>query len=148
MRDSQRQRVYEAEYRLRDLYDTTEKIGNPVIELDGITLTLPPEAKFGCIESLQRYVDRVMPGVTVRARKGESHAHAEVATRTIAIPDYTNRWAMRETVILHELAHLSSSTGAAHGPEFVKAYTELLGRVMGPETALTYRILCHHHGVK
>ena len=147
MRDFQRSKVYAAEFRLRDLYDIATRNDNPVVELDGITLTLPPEAKFGSIESLQRYVDRVLPNVTVRAYRGESHAIAYSLRREIAIPDYTNRWAMREIVVLHELAHIETDV-SGHGPEFVTTFTDLLGRVMGPEAALAYRILCDHAGVK
>ena len=153
MRDSQRQRVYEAEFRLRDLYDTAEQIGNREVELDGIRLTLPPEAKFGCIESMQRYVDRVMPGVHVRARRGDTVAHAEPWHNVIAIPADRNRWACREIVVLHELAHIQQRSDhahgtAAHGPEFVSTFTDLLSTTMGPEVGLAYRVLCSHAGAK
>lgn len=155
MRDSQRERVYQAEFRLRGLYDTAELIGSRVVELDGVTLTLPPEAKFASIDSLQRYVDAVtgMVGeVRVRDRRTAHHAHYEAHSRTIAIPDRRVGWAMREIVVLHELAHHYTRTEhegvAAHGPEFVNTFADLLGRVMGPETALAYRLLCSHSGAK
>lgn len=155
MRDSQRQRVYDAEFRLRGLYDTADVIGSRVVELDGVTLTLPPEAKFGCLDSLQRYVDAVTGAVgevRVRDRRTAHHAHYEAAGRTIAIPDRRVGWAMRELVVLHELAHHYTRTEhsgvAAHGPEFVNTFADLLARTMGPEVGLAYRILCAHAGVK
>jgi putative metallohydrolase (TIGR04338 family) len=152
VRDSQREKVYQAEYRLRDLFDTAVKIGNPEVELDGIRLTLPPEAKFADMASIQAYVDRVIGTgvVTVRERRSAQFAHYEPHNQVIAVPDA--RWAMREIVLLHELAHHVTHTEhmgmASHGPEFVYQFAELLGRVMGAEVGLAYRILCGHSGVK
>lgn len=157
-RDFQRQRVYDAEHLLAHLYDTAVEIGNPVITVGGVTLTLPPEAKFGSVESVQSYVDRVraLPSlahhpraaipVTVRARSGDRKAHYENARAVIAVPDGRNRWAMRELVILHELAH-HLAWGDHHGPRFVVAYLDLLGAVLGPETELAQRILFDDHEV-
>ena len=153
-RDSQRERVYQSEFRLRSLYDNAVALGNPVVELDGISLTLPPEGKFGCVESVQRYVDRVVGAgvVGVRARRSTRQAHYEPFTRTIAVPDGRDRWAMREIVVLHELAHhltRSEHCGvAAHGPQFVSVFGDLMGRVMGAEVQLAYRLLCSHEGAK
>ena len=153
MRDSQREKVYQAEFRLRELYDNAEQIGHRMVELDGIPLTLPPEGKFGCVESMQRYVDRVMPGVCVRARRGDRFAHAEPWARVIAIPADRDRWACREIVVLHELAHIATRSDhahgtAAHGPEFVSTFTDLLSTIMGPEVGLAYRLLCNHSGAR
>lgn len=155
MRDSQREKVYQAENRLCGIYDNAEQIGHRMVTLDGCDLTLPPEAKFGCIESIQRYVDTVVGRgqVTVRERRGASVAHYEPWSHTIAIPNGRDRWACREIVVLHELAHhrtRSDHSGgvAAHGPEFVAALTQLLTDTMGPEVGLAYRVLCAHSGAK
>lgn len=157
-RDSQRQRVYDAEHLLAHFYTTAVEIDNPVITVGGVTLTLPPEAKFGSVESVQSYVDRVraLPSlahyprasisVFVRARNGDRKAHYENARATIAVPDGRNRWAMRELVVLHELAH-HLAWGDAHGPRFAAAYLDLLGAVLGPETELAQRILFDQHQV-
>jgi putative metallohydrolase (TIGR04338 family) len=157
-RDSQRQRLYDAEHLLAHLYTTAVQIGNPVISVAGVTLTLPPEAKFGSVESVQSYVDRVraLPSlahhpragipVTVRARNGDRKAHYENARATIAVPDGRNRWAMRELVVLHELAH-HLAWGDGHGSRFAAAYLDLLGAVLGPETELAQRILFDQHNV-
>lgn len=147
MRDSQREKVYQAEYRLRDLFETAEAIGNPQVELDGIRLVLPPEARFASVDSVQHYVDRVIgtPGkVRVRERRGQAKAHYQYGE--IAIP-VLDRWALREVVVLHEVAH-HLSLGHGHDGVFVATLTDLLGRVMGPEVALAYRILCAHEGAE
>lgn len=154
MRDSQKQRVYEAEYRLRELYDTAEQISNREVTLDGIRLTLPPEAKFASIASMQTYVNRVVgkDAVCVRERRGDSLAHYEPWSKTIAVNTEGRRWACREIVVLHELAHhltRSEHSGCAgHGPEFVATFTQLLADTMGPEVGLAYRVLCSHSGAK
>lgn len=154
-RDTGRERVYQAEFRLRRMYDVIAETGNPVVELDGIHLTMPPEARFGSVDSVQLYCDRVMDlighdqPVRVRERQGTAKAHYEWNWNhggTIAVPVVGSRWAMREVVVLHELSH-HLSPGAKHGPGFVTVMKDLLGRVMGPEVALAYTILCTHEEV-
>lgn len=158
-RDSQRQRVYDAENGLRRMYNAAVEIGNPVVTVGGITLTLPPEARFASIESIQSYVDRVraLPSiaanhpragipVTVRARQGDSRAHYENARAVIAIPDNLGSWAMRELIVLHELAH-HLAWGDQHGSRFAAAFLDLLGAVLGPEVELALRVLFDQHQV-
>lgn len=150
MRDNGRQKVYEAEFRLRHIYDTIAETGNPEVELDGIRLTMPPEAKFASVESIQDYRDKVIGmvhqvrPVRVRQRRGNRSAHYSAGV--IAIPDDRCGWALREIVVLHELSH-HIAYGAGHGPEFIYTFTDLLSRVMGAETGLAYQILCRHEGV-
>lgn len=155
-RDAQRERVYQAEFRLRSMYDNIGVTGNPVIELDGIRLTMPPEARFASVESVQAYCDRVLAlighdqPVSVRERAGTAKAHYEWNWATggcIAVPVVGSRWALREVVVLHELAH-HLSPGAKHGPGFVTVMKQLLGQVMGPEVGLAYQILCTHEEVR
>lgn len=155
MRDSQKQRVCQAEYLLRDLFDTAERISNREVTLDGIRLQLPPEAKFASIGSIQSYVDLVVGkgAVTVRERKGGTMAHYEPFTKTIAICPTGSRWALREIVVLHELAHHlmhseHTTSCAAHGPEFVATFTQLLADTMGAEVGLAYRVLCATEGAR
>lgn len=152
MRDSQQSKAYNAEYRLRDFFDNAIQFENPVIEIEGITLTLPPEAKFASIESIQAYSDRVCtimkaPKVMVRERRGSKAAHYEYGG-ILAIPMNGSRWALRETVVLHELAHHLTGAGHGHGPRFISNYIDLLTRIMGPEAGLTMRILSDHHKAK
>jgi len=157
-RDAQRQRVYDAEHVLQRFYDVASEIGHRQLSLKGINLTLPPEAKFASIESIQAYVDRVraLPAlahhsraaipVTVRARQGERKAHYQNRNATIAIPDTRGSWAMRELVVLHELAH-HFAWGDGHGPRFAAAFLDLVGTVLGPETELALRITYDDHEV-
>lgn len=155
-RDQQRERVYQAEFMLRGIYETIAATGNPVVELDGIQLTMPPEARFGSVESVQTYCNRVLAlvghdqPVSVRERRGTAKAHYEWSFSgggVIAVPVVGSRWAMREIVVLHELSH-HLAPGAKHGPGFVTVMNDLLGRVMGPEVALAHKILCTHQEVK
>ena len=157
-RDFQRQKLYDAENVLRRFYDVADRIGNRVITVGGITLTLPPEARFASIESIQAYVDRVraLPAlahypraaipVTVRSRASDAKAHYENARAVIAIPDNLGSWAMREIIVLHELAH-HLAWGDQHGPRFAAALLDLLDAVLGPEPALALRILYDDHQV-
>lgn len=157
MADYQRARVYSAEHVLTAMYDNAVAANNPVVDLGGgLTLTLPPEAKFGSIESIQAYVDRVlalpalathpraMSPLRVRHRAGERKAHYR--NGEIAIHAGRNNWGMRELVVLHETAH-HIAWGDGHGPGFVSALLDLLGAAMGPEVALAARVLFTEGGV-
>ncbi|MBZ4631374.1 TIGR04338 family metallohydrolase [Mycobacterium avium subsp. hominissuis] len=153
-RDVQKCRVYHAEEIMRNMLRNCAESGNPVVTVNGITVTLPPEARFGSLQSVQDYIDRVLahpavvarfgpPGpVTVRARRGTTQAHYEPYGAVMAIPDHGSLWALRETVVLHEIAHhLDTSGGAHHGPRFVDTYLTLLEAVIGPEAALVMRVI-------
>lgn len=164
-RDSQKQRVYNAEHALQTMYDRTLESGHPSVIIDGISLVLPPEARFGSLDSIQAYVNRVMampsvvaqlgqdvpPAITVRERKGHSAAHYEgygPHGGTIAVHTGKKNWAMRELVVLHEMAHhFSRSSDTAHGPEFADALITLLELVMGPQAALALRLIFDQCGV-
>lgn len=158
-RDTHRSRVYRAETILGRMLDRCDSSGNPVVQIHGITVTMPPEAKFGSLESVSTYVDRVlaMPSVierfgvarrvTVRERKGAREAHYEPDGAVIAVPVSASetRWAMRELVVLHELAHhLCPDSG--HGPRYTQTLLSLLELVMGAEVALVLRVLYGQNG--
>lgn len=150
MRDNQRSKVYAAQNILHWLFDSAVQTGNPMVTVNGVTVTLPPESRFACVDSIQVYVTRVMQMSSiasqykrftpvVRERKGTKKAHYQGGT--IAIPlSREGKWAQREMVILHELAH-HLAPGAGHGPEFVSAFLTLLGVVMGPEAELVARMV-------
>ncbi|MFZ2512264.1 MAG: TIGR04338 family metallohydrolase [Gordonia sp. (in: high G+C Gram-positive bacteria)] len=165
-RDSKRSAFYAAE---RMVYRLMERPGPSAhtVELAGARLTLPAEAKFASVDSVQRYVDRVLAlsgvvehfdraqiPVTVRDRRSASAAHYNSAKAEIAVPaTEENRWAMRELVVLHEVAHHldpavhADPPGAVHGPGFVHTLIELVGAVLGPETALVYRVILGEAGL-
>ena len=156
-RDSQRARVYAAEEFVRTMFDRAAQHSSRAIDFFGIALTLPPEARFASVESVQRYVDDIVARVgatpvTVRARRGAAAAHYENdgVSAVIAVPAGSGTWALRELVVLHELAHhLCAVTNAdpPHGPAFVTAYCSLCESVMGPEVGLVLRMVYAKEGV-
>jgi putative metallohydrolase (TIGR04338 family) len=154
-RDTQRAKVYAAEEFVRTLFDRAAEHGNNVVEFFGTQLTLPPEGRFATVTAVQRYVDEVLAhlGVdrplTVRARRGVTAAHYERSDdgAIIAVPDHRSTWALRELVVLHEIAHHLSDAEPPHGPEFVATLCELADAVMGPEVAHVLRVVYAKEGV-
>lgn len=162
-RDTQRSRVYAAEEFVRTLFDRAAQHSSRTIDFFGEQLTLPPEGRFASMPSVQRYVDEVLalpavvarwpaPGpLTVRARRAATAAHYENndGTGVIAVPDRSSTdWAMRELVLLHEIAHHLAPDGPAHGPDFVATFCELATMVMGPEVGHVLRVVYAKEGVR
>jgi putative metallohydrolase (TIGR04338 family) len=155
-RDTQRAKVYAAEEFVRTLFDRAAEHGNRVVDFFGTQLTLPPEGRFATAAAVQRYVDDVLAHVgtdrplTVRARRGATAAHYERGDdgATIAVPDSRTSWALRELVVLHEIAHHLSDAEPPHGPEFVATFCELADAVMGPEVAHILRVVYAKEGVR
>lgn len=150
--DPQRARVYEAESVVHRLID--RRVDFSVIEAYGSRVVVPDDRKFGDIDAVQRYVDAVLAldwvrraaperaavPVRVRARAGATKAEYEALTNTIAVPTHRigGGWAMRELVVLHELAHHLTG-GADHGPEFVAMLLELVEELVGTEAGFLLR---------
>jgi putative metallohydrolase (TIGR04338 family) len=162
-RDSQRAKVYAAEEFVRTMFDRAAEHGSPSIEFFGTQLTLPPEGRFGSVASAQRYVDDVLalpavrqrwPQVSplrVRPRRAATAAHYENhdGAGVIAVPDRdTADWAMRELVMLHEVAHHLCRAEPAHGAEFVATMCTLTELVMGPELGHVLRVVYAKEGVR
>ncbi len=160
-RDSQRTAVYAAERFVRTLFDRAAEHNSGSIDFFGTRLTLPPEARFGSVQTVGDYVDRVlaMPAVrarwpvlpvSVRERRGATAAHYETSggTSVIAVPDRAARWALRELVVLHEIAHHLCPAEPAHGGEFVSTLCELAEIVMGPEAGHVLRVVYAKEGVR
>lgn len=153
-RDVQRSLVYGAEQLTQRLL---ARAGDyPTITVAGSTLTLPIERKFASVESVQAYVNKVFalnwvraqyPQVTstllVRERAGNRSAHYEHRTATIAIPTHRigDGWALRELVVLHEVAHhLTDPAEPSHGPMFAAIYVALVGGIIGDEAGFLLRV--------
>jgi putative metallohydrolase (TIGR04338 family) len=153
--DSRRSRVYAAEDQVARLLDRAAT-GARTVDFFGSTLTLPPERRFADVASVQRWADAVLaldpvvrrwprtPGVRVRERKGLSRAHYQ-APDEVAVPTRT-RWALRELVACHEVAHHLAfhdpsvpDDAPAHGREFQVTFEQLVELVIGPEVALLLR---------
>ena len=161
-RDTQRAKVYAAEEFVRTLFDRAGERGNRAVEFFGTNLTLPPEARFSSVETVQRYVDDVLAlgsvrerwpaaaPLTVRTRRGLTAAHYERdgGGATIAVPERRTSWALRELVVLHEVAHHLCDVDPPHGPEFVATFCELAQAVMGPEVAHVLRVVYAKEGVR
>ncbi|MGI9196907.1 MAG: TIGR04338 family metallohydrolase [Candidatus Nanopelagicales bacterium] len=166
-RDAQRSAVYAAEDQLARLLARGGRV-----DFFGSSLTLPVERRFADVDSVQRYVEAVLdvpairerwsglPPVRARTRAGGGRAHYEAGDpAVIAIPlagPVEARWAARETVVLHEIAHhltMSSAPAPAaspeppHGPRFCGTLLFLLGVAIGPEAALALRAFLDGAGV-
>ncbi|WP_063125868.1 TIGR04338 family metallohydrolase [Nocardia fusca] len=171
MRDTQRARVYDAEQLVRSVFDRAAEFGQRTVEVHGSRLTLPVERKFASVDSVQQYCDRVLAlgwvaatweragvPIRVRARAGNIAAHYESGQAVLAVPlraETSARgrtaWALRELVVLHELAHHLEprpEAVAAHGPEFCSRYVDLADGVIGPEAGLLLRLTFHDSGVR
>ncbi|MED5811512.1 TIGR04338 family metallohydrolase [Mycolicibacterium sp. 050232] len=139
-----------------------------VVDFHGSHIYVPLQKRFADISSVQRYVDAVLAldsiretypnvgPVLVRERRGQSKAHYEPSTATMAIP-LANRAFGRESTVLHELAHhLSVSGGLSaspsgtrwHGKEFREAMLFLVSSVLGEPAALLLRAGYHASGVR
>jgi putative metallohydrolase (TIGR04338 family) len=162
--DKQREMVYNAEHMLTAVLDN----GAETFEFFGSLLPLPAtEKKFGSVEAVQSYVDAVLAlnwvqalskhaaqPVSVRARKGRKEAHYEPLRAVIAVPDHQQgagfSWAMREVVVLHELAHHLTRFGCeeVHGPEFAGTLLVLIKNLIGDTAGLIYMVALTENGAK
>ncbi len=163
MRDHQRAKVYDAENLVHRIFDRSADF--PMIEVAGSRLTLPVERHFATLHSVQSYVDAVLalPGVrdswprasvpvAVRQRRGQQQADYQRLTATLAVPLHAgNRaWALRELVILHELAHhlAAGEDEEPHGPAFTERLVALAGLVVGEEACFLLRTTMWDLGVR
>ncbi len=110
------------------------------VRIAGQILELPPQITLGTIEHAQRFVDQVLahPDVvsayprrgpvtlvpTRGFRKASYRNRAAEGEIRIPQPDSRGRWALAQTVLLHEVAH-HLAVGAGHGREFRAALREL-----------------------
>ena len=163
VRDSQRSKVYAAEDFVRTLFDRAAEHGSSSVDFFGAQLTLPPEARFGSLDALQRYVDDVLAlpalrrqwadvaPLRVRARRAATAAHYEKrdGIGVIAVPDGNDAdWAMRELVVLHEIAHHLCDEQPPHGSQYVTTLCTLAELVMGPEVGHVLRVVYAKEGVR
>ena len=161
-RDRQRAKVYAAENLVHRMFDRSADY--PEIELAGSRLTLPVERHFATLESVQAYVDAVLAAtpvrlrwpraevpVAVRERRSQRQADYQRLGAIIAVPLHADNraWALRELVILHELAHhLAESDEEPHGPAFTERLVSLAGEIVGPEAGFLLRTTMWDNGVR
>lgn len=137
--------VYSAEQIMRRVLDRQHAA--PTLKLAGSTITVPLERRWADLDSLATYVRSIHPEVSVRRRRGLASAHYEYPGGVIAVPDGSGlrgRWAMRQLVILHELAHhRAGGVRDGHGQVFQQHFIDLVTEQMGPEAGLILRVLIH-----
>ncbi|KAA1424240.1 DUF2786 domain-containing protein [Nocardioides antri] len=149
-RDPDQRAVYAAEDRLTAWLDSTTP-ERPTVTVDGQTYEPGPDLRFTEPGSAATYLDAVLARlradgkdydgreqqvVTVRPRAGARMATYEPATQTIALPPYAvgGRWALRATVVLHELTHHLSGE-QHHTPAWRATFLRLLEDAGLPVTA-------------
>ncbi|MER5754352.1 TIGR04338 family metallohydrolase [Streptomyces sp. NPDC002088] len=162
-RDMQVSKVYDAERLVWDVLESLDKTDVRTFDFYGSSLLIPAERKFGDLDGVQRYVDAVLAlnwvkadyaraerPITVRARRGRTHAHYEPWGAVIAVPPHVNgiSWAMREIVIIHEVAHHLTRSAQTHGPEFTQTMLHLVTELVGPEVGLLLTDSYTRHGVR
>jgi putative metallohydrolase (TIGR04338 family) len=161
MRDDQRSRVYTAENMVRRHLDLAAG-GARTIHVAGSVLTVPAEQVFRDLPAVRRYASRLTSAapmaqrwpraarVGFRPRRGAKRAHYDSAAHVIALPpaERGGSWALRELVVLHELAHaVTAGADPPHGPDFAAAFLELVETAVGPEVAFLLRHAFDHLGV-
>jgi putative metallohydrolase (TIGR04338 family) len=154
-RDRQRARVYAGEEVWALQLDAARR-GAPRASVAGSAVLLPRELQFGTLPAAQEYADRTLSGwdlppVTLRTRKGQGKAHWEApGVIALPVPVHGTPWAMRESVLLHELAHhlaFHLDGVADHGVSFTARMLELVTASLGPEAALALRVAWAEIGV-
>lgn len=152
MNDLDKSATYKAENEVCRWLDTITPEQRTVNCLGG-TFQPEIEVKFSNPGDVQPYVDKVLTHlrrnghtyggredipVTVRARKGAKEAHYRRDGALMYIPgrEVGGSWALREMVVLHELAHhLDNSHGPAYGPAFRATFVRLLENIGSPVIA-------------
>ncbi len=145
--DPDKEDVYSADWQFRAVLDLANEVEDRTYNFHGHMLELPDERKFADLESIQRYynsvcaleqVQREWPGAvapTVKQRRGETSAHYTPLGREVHVP-IKGRWALREIVVLHELAHHFADDH--HGPKFQGAWVYLTKVCMGDAAGLIF----------
>jgi putative metallohydrolase (TIGR04338 family) len=162
-RDAQRSRVYRAEDAWAARLDAA-RLGAPLATVGGSRLLLPAERRLGTLAAARDYCARVvaLPEVVaaagrvdppaLRLRRGVRAAHWEPpGTVALPVPVHGEPWALRETVLLHELAHhLGETSGRSRGhrPPFPALVLLLAQAVLGEEAAFALRVDYGEHDVE
>jgi putative metallohydrolase (TIGR04338 family) len=154
-RDAQRSRVYAGEDAWALRLDAARRGAKKAL-VAGSTVVLPAEVRFGSLGAAQDYARYHLgrwdvPEVSLRTRRGQTGAHWESpGTIALPVPGHGTPWALRETVLLHEMAHhlaFHLDGVANHGRVYVTRMLELVEVVLGPEAALALRVDYAEKGV-
>jgi putative metallohydrolase (TIGR04338 family) len=140
-RDSQRGRVYAAERHIE--WEDDGRVGDGSLQA--------AEEFVGRITRSNWWRKRAQPyqfHITVKDGRGNRKASAGPASITLP------RWARKEWVVLHELAHCLSwdecrrNGEGGHGRTFVRTYLALVDRFLGKDTGRVMREVFREHRVK
>ncbi|MGA1145509.1 MAG: TIGR04338 family metallohydrolase [Candidatus Nanopelagicales bacterium] len=147
MTDAEIDRFRAAVYQAEDQWSSALDRGGTV-DFFGSSLTLPTQIRFGSLTDVGTYVAHVCANVDVsiprvRHRKGGSRAHYERVRGecVIAIP-MESPWAMRESVVLHEISHhvcAERHDSLQHDRNFTVTMVEIVRLRLGDEAALLLR---------
>lgn len=162
-RDAQRSRVYRAEDDWAGRLDAARR-GAPLATVGGSAVMLPAEVRFGSLSAASSYSERVLdlPAVVaavgrvttpeLRPRRGQRSAHWEPpGIVALPVPRHGEPWALRQSVLLHELAHHIGETTArtaGHAPPYPAMVLLLVTAALGDEAAFALRVAYGDHGVR
>jgi putative metallohydrolase (TIGR04338 family) len=154
-RDAQRARVYRAEDAWAARLDTARR-GAALATVGGSAVLLPAEVRFGSLAAASSYAASVLalPRVValggrmrapeLRLRRGQRAAHWESpGIIALPVPRHGEPWALRESVLLHELAHHVGETAGlttGHAPPYPAVLLVLVQAVLGEEAAFALRV--------
>jgi putative metallohydrolase (TIGR04338 family) len=154
-RDVQRARVYRAEDSWAARLDVARR-GAPLATVGGSAVLLPSERRFGSLATAASYAEKVLalpavvtlagrlPAPELRPRRGQRAAHWEPpGVIALPVPVHGEPWALRESVLLHELAHhVGESAGLTlgHGAPYPAVLLVLVEAVLGAEAAFALRV--------
>ncbi len=161
--DSQRSRVYRAEDAWAQRLDAARQ-GAELATVAGSSVLLPGERRFGTLQTAETYAAAVLaqPAVVavagplvppaLRVRRGVQAAHWEPpGIIALPVPTHGEPWALRESVLLHELAHhVGETTGLARGHRapFPAVVLLLVGAALGAAAVLALRVSYGEHDVE
>jgi putative metallohydrolase (TIGR04338 family) len=154
-RDAQRARVYRAEDHWAAQLDVSRR-GAPLATVGGSAVLLPSELRFGTLAAAAAYAESVLGRAPVialagrsnppelRPRRGQRSAHWEPpGVIALPVPQHGEPWALRESVLLHELAHHVGETSgltAGHRAPFPALLLVLVQAALGEEAAFALRV--------
>jgi putative metallohydrolase (TIGR04338 family) len=154
-RDAQRSRVYRAEDAWAARLDASRR-GAPLARVGGSSVLLPAEVRFGSLAAASSYAEAVLalppvvalggrlPAPELRTRRGQRAAHWEPpGVIALPLPRHGEPWALRQTVLLHELAHHvgeSAGLSVGHRAPFPAVLLALVRAALGEEAAFVLQV--------
>jgi putative metallohydrolase (TIGR04338 family) len=162
VRDGQRAKVYRAEEAWAARLDAARQ-GARFARVGGSSVLLPGERRFGDLTGATAYANALLaqpsvvhavgrlPSPALRPRRGGKAAHWESpGVIAVHVPEHGEPWALRESVLLHELGHhVGHLTGrtANHASPFPALVLLLVEAALGEQAAFALRVDYGEQGV-